>query len=190
MNEAKQGRGRVQFLLIAAIFLGPLALAAWMYFAGALTPEGRTNNGVLLEPIVNVVETLPASPLNAHNDGHWVLLYANEGACDETCRYAVYTLRQARRMLGDDMDRVVRVFLHGDTAPDRVWLAEEHEGLVTLQDPALGSLLNEARPANLPGGGFYLLDPIGNLVLYFRPEIDPQAMNKDIEHLLKLSRIG
>lgn len=34
MNETKKTKGRVQFLLMAAVFLGPLALAAWLYFAG------------------------------------------------------------------------------------------------------------------------------------------------------------
>jgi hypothetical protein len=190
MSETKQGRGRVQFLLIAAIFLGPLALAAWMYFSSSLTPEGRTNHGTLLQPIVNLAEALPDSPLHEHNDGHWVLLYANDGACDEPCEYSLYTLRQSRLMLGREMDRLVRVFLHGDTPPDTVLLAEEHQGLVTLQDESLKALLDSATPADLAAGGYYLVDPLGNLVMYFRPDIDPQAMVEDIDHVLELSRIG
>ena len=190
MSETKQRRGRVQFLLIAAIFLGPLVLAAWMYFAGALAPEGRTNNGVLLQPVVRLTDALPESPLHEHNDGHWVLLYANDGPCDDGCKYALYTLRQSRLMLGREMDRLVRVFLHGDSPPDTVWLADEHKGLVTLQDDALQALLQSKQPADLAGGGYFLVDPLGNLILYFRPDIDPQAMIDDIKHLLELSRIG
>ena len=190
MNETKKGRGRVQFLLIAAIFLGPLALAAWMYFSGALTPEGRTNHGALLQPIVNLGEALPDSPLHAHNDGHWVLLYANDGVCDEPCEFSLYTLRQSRLMLGREMDRLVRVFLHGDIPPDTVLFTEEHQGLVTLQDASLKALLDSVKPADLAAGGYYLVDPLGNLVMYFRPDIDPQAMVEDIDHVLELSRIG
>ena len=191
MNETKKTKGRVQFLLMAAVFLGPLALAAWLYFAGQdLTPEGRTNSGALLQPIVSLPEAVPDSPLHAVNDGYWVLLYTNPGACDETCEYSLYTLRQSRLMLGKRMDRLVRVFLHGDTAPDTVPLAEEHEGLVTLQDAQLQALLEARRPTGLDAGGYYLLDPLGNLVMYFRPDIDPSAMVEDIKHLLKLSRIG
>ena len=189
MNDTTKGRGRVQFLLSAAIFLGPLALAAWMYFSGALTPEGRTNHGALLQPIVNLGEALPDSPLHAHNDGHWVLLYANDGVCDEPCEFSLYTLRQSRLMLGREMDRLVRVFLHGETTPDTVLLAEEHEGLVTIRDVALNDLLDSRRPGDA-AGGYFLVDPLGNLVMYFRADIDPQAMVGDIKHLLKLSRIG
>ena len=191
MTEIRKGKGRVQLLLIAAVFIGPLALAAWLYFAGQdMTPASRTNSGALLEPIVNVGELLPESPLLASGDGRWVLLYANEGICDEACAYSLYTLRQSRLMLGKEMDRLLRVFLHGDTAPDTVLLAEEHAGLITLQDSDLKDLLENKKPANLETGGYYLVDPLGNLVLYFHPEIDPSAMVEDIKHLLELSRIG
>lgn len=191
MTENRKGKGRVQLLLVAAVFIGPLALAAWLYFAAQdMTPESRTNNGVLLEPIVNLGEELPESPLVDLGDGRWVLLYANSGACDEACVFSLFTLRQSRLMLGKEMDRLLRVFLHGDTAPDTVLLAEEHAGLITLQDGNLKDLLDNKTPANLETGGYYLVDPLGNLVLYFHPDIDPSAMVEDIKHLLKLSRIG
>jgi len=191
MTAQKTGKGRVQLLLIAAVFLGPLALATWLYFAGQeLAPVGRTNNGALLQPIANLVDALPESPLHTHNDGYWVLLYANETACDDACAHSLYTLRQSRLMLGKEMDRLVRVFLHGDTAPDTVLLADEHKGLVTLQDSSLKELLDNKKPVDLDVGGYYLVDPLGNLVMYFRPDIDPSAMVEDIKHLLELSRIG
>lgn len=191
MSDEHQGRGRLQFLLIAAVFLGPLAVAAWIYYSGpALVPEGRTNTGALLEPFVRLADELPDSPLHAVGERKWILLYANAGECDEACAYSLYTLRQSRRMLGEDMDRLVRVFLHGDTPPDTLFLAGEHEGLVTLRDTALDALLNSKRPAELDDLGFFLIDPLGNLVMYFEPDVDPAVMVGDIEHLLELSRIG
>ena len=191
MTAQKTGKGRVQLLLIAAVFLGPLALATWLYFSGQdLTPAGRTNNGALLQPITSLKDAVPESPLHAHNDGHWVLLYVDASACNDTCMRSLHTLRQSRLMLGKEMDRLVRVFLHGDTVPDTVLLAEEHKGLVTLQDSDLRSSLDKKRPTDLEAGGYYLVDPLGNLVLYFPPDIDPSAMVEDIKHLLELSRIG
>jgi hypothetical protein len=191
MTTQKTGKGRVQLLLIAAVFLGPLALATWMYFADQdLTPAGRTNNGVLLQPITSLQDHLPESPLYANSDGFWVLLYTNDAPCHDACERALYTLRQSRLMLGKEMDRLVRVFLHGDTAPDTVLLADEHNGLVVLNDGALKELLDNKKPADLEAGGYYLIDPLGNLVMYFRPDIDPSAMVEDIKHLLELSRIG
>ena len=108
----------------------------------------------------------------------------------DACAHSLYTLRQSRLMLGREMDRLVRVFLHGDTAPDTVLLADENGGLVVINDGALRVLLDKKKPAALEAGGYYLIDPLGNLVIYFRPDIDPSAMVEDIKHLLELSRIG
>lgn len=191
MNDTPRKSGRLQLLLIAAVFIGPLIVAAWLYTGGeALQPEGRSNHGVLLEPIVSIADELPGSPVAEHYDNAWLLLYMNGAECEESCRDALYAYRQARLMLGKEMDRVRRVFLHGDTPPDTVFLAEEHPGLITIEDSGLASLLNNKRPADIPAGGYYLIDPLGNLVMYFRPDLDPANMVDDIKHLLRLSRIG
>ena len=191
MTNAPRKSGRLPLLLIAAVFIGPLIVAAWLYSSGeALQPKGRSNHGALLEPIVSLGEALPESPVTEHYDAAWVLLYMNGAACDEPCRDALYAYRQARLMLGKEMERVRRVFLHGDTPPDTVFLAEEHPGLITIEDSGLASLLNNKRPADIPAGGYFLIDPLGNLVMYFRPDLDPADIVDDIKHLLRLSRIG
>ena len=189
MNDPQRTRGRLQFLLIAAIFFGPLLFAAWLYYSGdALQPESRVNHGALLEPIVNLLDAVPESRI--HDDRSWRLVYANESDCGDRCRQALYTMRQSRLMLGKEMDRVERIFLHGEQRPDTLLGAEEHRGLVSLHDAALSAVLDDRKPESLPAGGFYLVDPHGNLVLYFSPDIKPRDMVDDIKRLLKLSRIG
>ena len=191
MTDTRKSKGRFQLILLAAIFFGPLLIAALLYFRGdSLQPEGRVNRGALLEPIVAVSDAAPGSAILAHNEGHWLLVYSNQDACDEACRDALYTIRQSRLMLGREMDRIKRVFLHGESAPDTVFLAEEHAGLVSLRDDPLADLLDGKRPENLGAGGYYLVDPLSNIVLYFPPDIDPGSMVDDIKRLLKLSRIG
>lgn len=187
----KRRTGRRQLFLIAAVFLGPLAVAAWLYFQGStLQPTGRTNHGALLEPIVNLNTALPDAATHAHNEQTWLLLYANTAGCGEPCRDALYQSRQSRLMLGREMDRVQRIFLRGESAPDTVFMAEQHQDLIALEDRSLDNLLTNKRPADLPPGGFFLIDPLGNLVMYFPPGLDPSDMVDDIKRLLKLSRIG
>jgi hypothetical protein len=190
MSEKKTTWARLQVFVIAAVFFGPLAVATWMYYTGAFTPGGRTNHGVLLEPIVNVVEALPDSEIGELGDGFWLLIYANDGACADDCEQALYTIRQLRKMLGREMDRVKRVFLHGDTPPDTVFLSNEHAGLIAMPDEALSALLYKKKPADIPSGGYFLMDPLGNLVMYFEPGLDPSEMLEDLKRLLKLSSIG
>ena len=190
MTEKKTTWARVQMLIIASVFFGPLAVATWMYYGGALQPVGRTNHGALLEPIISVVEILPESAIGELGDGYWILVYSNAGDCSEACKDSLYTLRQSRKMLGKEMDRLKRLFLHGESSPDTVFLADEHAGLMTLRDDDLSLLLNNKKPATLSAGGYFLLDPLGNLVMYFEPDIDPSEMVEDMQRLLKLSRIG
>jgi len=183
--------GRRQLVLIAAVFLGPLAVAAWLYFqGGVLQPTGRTNHGALLEPIVNLNDALPESAVHAHNDQTWLLVYANTAGCGDPCRDALFTSRQSRLMLGREMGRVQRIFLRGESAPDTVFMTEEHQDLIALEDSSLDRLLTNKNPADLPPGGYFLIDPLGNLVMYFPPDLDPSEMVDDIKRLLKLSRIG
>ena len=190
-DQSTQSRGRTQFLLLAAVFFGPLLVASWLYYGGdAMQPEGRVNHGALLEPIVNIREAAPGMALPADTEGMWLLIFEDLGACGEDCRQGLYTIRQSRLMLGREMDRVQRIFLHGDSAPDTLFLDEEHKGLLALADETLSELLSNKKPRELDDGGYYLVDPLGNLVLYFSPDIDPGDMVDDIKRLLRLSRIG
>ena len=187
----KAALGRLQLLGIAAVFAVPLALAAWMYyFDSSLAPVAGTNKGALLLPIVSLNDELPQSEIHNIRSNQWLMLYANAYVCDEECDHALVRLRQSRLMLGKDMRRVERVFLHGDSLPDTVTLEEQHAGLITMSDKDLNVLLEKKRPAELQRGGCYLIDPLGNLVMYFPPDLDPKEMVGDIKHLLKLSHIG
>ena len=176
MTDDRKRSARIYLLLIAAVFFGPLLLAAWLYYGGYFVQgDAGANNGALLEPIVNLEDRLPDSLLHAARDDKWQLLYTFSGPCEDDCRNGLYTIRQVRLMLGREKDRVGRIFL---------------QGLTTLEEPALKAFLHSKTPAELDEGGYYLIDPQGNLVLYFEPGLNPRDVVDDIKRLLRLSRIG
>ena len=190
MTQEKPESGRLQLAIIALVFFGPLIVATWMYMTGSLKPAGVTNHGVLMEPIANLLEAFPDSGILAETDGRWALVYVNQAPCDDRCRDELYRLRQIRLMLGKDMDRVVRVFLHGDVPPDRVFIEDQHQGLTTINDKGLAKLLEGKLPGGVQGGGIFLVDPLSNLVMYFPPDLEPGDVVDDLKHLLGLSQIG
>ena len=193
MNEGpdRKRAGRLQLLLVALVFILPLVAASWMYYSGnAPRPKASTNHGFLLTPIENINDMLGETDFTEAIVDHWALVYVNSGSCADACADALYKLRQSRLMLGNDMNRVIRVMLHGSEAPDTLLLTEEHPGLVALQESAAERVLSRARPADSDTGGYFLLDPLGNLVMYFPTDIEPRDLVDDIEHLLKLSSIG
>lgn len=190
MDQTRRKKGRVRLILIMLFFLGPLFAAWWLYFGQILQPAGRTNHGDLVDPVINLWARQPESSLVAESGDKWLMIYANMAPCDNACRQSLYMLRQAWLVLGNNMARVHRVFLHGESPPDRVFIEKQHQGLITIRDDGLFQVLAESGPGDDRPGGIYLLDPLGNLVMYFPPELDSADMVEDIWHLLESSRIG
>ncbi len=130
------------------------------------------------------------TPFQPNSRQPLLLVYVSEDACDEPCREVLDRLRRTRLLLGNDMNRVSRVFLHGESPPDKVLLDDQHRGLISLSDKRLARLLEERRPKVQDSGGVYLVDPLDKLIMYFSPGIVPGELADDLKRLLVLSRTG
>jgi hypothetical protein len=194
MDEQRQRRrGRLQFILLAVVFLGPLAVAMYLYYGVEdWRPPGQTNHGSLIQPVV-VLPEAPIDTLSGESTSpevlrhHWTLMYVNPDPCGETCRQEIIKLRQIRLALGAEADRVERVYLAGAEPPPADWLERTQTGLVSAaldDNPALAAAL----PA--PDAAIYFVDPLGNLMMRFPADADPEDIKKDLKKLLKISRIG
>ena len=170
---------RNKIFLIGLVCVAPLVLGTLAYvFRWDTGASG--NYGELIEP-----RALPAEPFSALR-GKWLMVMADAAACDAWCEKKLYYLRQVRRATGKDMDRVERLWLVTDAARPRAELAQAFEGTrVHAADAALLQRLGE-RPAD----HVYLVDPLGNLMLRWPRDADPSKMLKDLQRLLRVSRIG
>jgi cytochrome oxidase Cu insertion factor (SCO1/SenC/PrrC family) len=187
MSPQARAKGRRTLLLLAAVAVAPIIASYSAYY---LFPrEQRTNYGELLA-------TVPAPPLAgtrmdgeafalAQVRGKWVLVVGATGACDAMCTQSLHATRQARTIQGREMERVQRVWLiTDDVAPDPALLAQ-HPDLLVARVPREGL-------AGLPAGPerIYVIDPLGNLVLALPADPDIKRAAKDVERLLRASRIG
>ena len=180
---------RRKLLLIAAICIAPVAASYAFYY---LSPRGSfVNYGTLLPtapaPVPDGTRSDGTPFRLADLGGRWVLLVAPKGRCETPCERLLYSSRQARTMQGKEQDRIVRVLLVPEgAAPDAAMLAE-HPGLVVAQ-------VGAAARAGLPGtaDAIYVIDPLGNLVLRYDAEPDPdiKGISRDLARLLKASGIG
>ena len=180
-------KGRRTLLLLVAVVLAPVIASYAAYYV--FPREKRANYGELLP-------TRPAPPIEgktmdgkpfalAQWRGKWVLVVAAPGACDAACTAKLYATRQARTIQGREMERVQRIWLVTDGgSPDPLLIAQH-------PDLAIARVPSEAL-AGLPAGiaRIYLVDPLGNLVLAFPSDSDIKRTAKDIERLLRASRIG
>jgi cytochrome oxidase Cu insertion factor (SCO1/SenC/PrrC family) len=160
------------FLACAAPFI--LASAAWYFGWGTGNPG---NYGELIEPRAL---TGPAfEPLR----GKWLLLAFDAASCDAYCEKKLYYMRQIRTALGKDRGRVERVWVLTDAGTPRPELLAAYEGTHTVRASAHSFAGN-------PVDHVYLVDPLGNLMMRFPRDPDPSRMLKDLQRLLRYSRIG
>ena len=128
--------------------------------------------------------------------GHWTLVYFGDRDCGEVCMRNIYHMRQIRTSLHKQMHRLHRVFVTPapeafeqsvrDEYPLMVWASGSDAGIADLR--AQFEAAQNGMPA-MPDA-MYLIDPLGNLMMRFAPDLDPGKMLKDVKHLLKVSRIG
>jgi predicted nucleic acid-binding Zn ribbon protein len=190
-DPAVRRRSRTTLLLMFAVAVAPF-VCAWLAYL-FWVPSRHMNHGDLIEP-----RPLPAVPLtlrdgrpfrlDAHR-GKWVLIHADSGGCGESCREQLYYMRQVRLALGANRERVERVWLLTDDREPAAEIAPLYEGVYLVR--AASSALVAALPADHDRRDHvYLIDPLGNLMLRFPKDPDPKGMLKDLQRLLKVSRIG
>jgi hypothetical protein len=162
-----------------------------------IKPTGRTNYGTLLDPRLYPIPKLNAvlqgggaQELDAYK-GKWIMLQVSTSDCAAACQKGLYDMRQLRLTQGKDMDRIERVVLILDQQPLETMVLREYDGAHFLRVDA------KALQAWLPveeGGAvqdrLYLIDPLGNLMMRYPIDADPNKVKKDIIKLLKASSIG
>jgi len=187
----QRNRGRRMLILLAVVFIGPLAAAFALYYGDIWKPTGMAVNGLLIEP----PRPLPTAALVRGADGPrlqnvWTLLIVAAGDCDQACRSALTESRQVRRALGNERDRVQRIWLVTRGEADPRFVGAEHPflGIVPAGEPSLPAVLDLIGPVT--PGEVLVVDPLGNLMMRFPPNTTMKAMHTDLKKLLKLSRIG
>jgi hypothetical protein len=191
MTEATH-KGRRMLVLLAVVFLGPMVVAMVLYFTGfQLRPGGTTQHGELYQPARPLPDV--SFPLvgdeSATLRGKWTLIYIGPGECAAPCREALTEMRQVRRALGRDMDRVQRLYLATDGGVDRPFLAAEHPGIGVLAPGGEAAKIARIAGSASPGD-IFLADPLGNLVMRYPAGTGMKGMHGDLKHLLAISTIG
>ena len=197
IKPGTQVRRQRQVLIgLALLFFAPLGLAFYLYYGhDAWHPSARLNAGELIEP----ARPLPplALPLfgagNTRADflkGKWTLLYVAAATCAQPCQKSLYDTRQVRLALDSDRNRVQRVFIAELDCCDVKVLREQHPDLVTIQASAADAPLLALLPHRDDGPRYYLIDPLGNLMMDYPAEVNSKGMLEDLKRLLRLSSIG
>jgi hypothetical protein len=189
--------------LLILVCVAPVIASYLAYYV--FPPSERTNYGTLIEPqrpvpaVAAELVHAPADPtgeIPALKDfgslnGRWILLTVDQGACGEPCARKLFFMRQTHAALGKDRGRMTRVLLVVDQAPLPAQVLEAHPDLAVfrVRQQDLEALL-PVDPTSVLADHIYVIDPLHNLMMRFPKEPDPARTRKDLQKLLKASRIG
>lgn len=185
-------------MLLFLVFLLPLVLATLVYFFHDRLPSpGTKNHGELIRPARPLEEFEARTSTNEtitldFLKGKWTFLYVGNNDCDLYCEALLYKTRQARLAQGENLRRVQRLYLITSHDPqgnlpsimvnhprmtEAILATESRERVLdTLGENALGHI--------------FLVDPLGNVMMRYNNEATAKGMIKDLQHLIRASRIG
>ena len=180
---------------LLGVCAAPMIASYFTYYV--IKPEGRTNYGALIDPRAYPIpqlgtQTLEGKALGLDTyKGKWIMLQVDDAECAEQCRKKLHDMRQLRLAQGKDMDRIERVWLITDRQPLETMLMREYDGTHMLRaNPELVKAWLPVERGTAAKDHIYMIDPLGNLMMRFPKDADPNKIKKDVVRLLKASRIG
>lgn len=190
MAEPSRRKAIVTIALVGAVFLLPM-VAAYLW-----RPSGDTvNYGTLIRP-PRPLESFEMSDLQGNTAGidafrgKWSLLYVGSGPCLEQCRHNLYKIERVRLAQGKNMHRVRSLYLAPATIEGRA-VADSLVEYRSVQGYRISRTeLAAMAPQYDIDTGIYIVDPLGNLMMFYSADADPTGIKKDLERLLKASQIG
>ncbi|PKM13082.1 MAG: hypothetical protein CVV13_03065 [Gammaproteobacteria bacterium HGW-Gammaproteobacteria-3] len=198
MNKQQKKNQRI-ILIIFGMSVIPF-LFAWYLKENPHLLAARTNNGdLILPPMVTERSDLTGfddfSKQNLKElEGHWVLVnVVSKDDCNADCRQAVFKTRQLLLMMGKDLMRIRRVVLLFKAIPEdktKAWWQDDTRLLRARPTKAFQDKLNDLKAAPIDDGMLLLMDPFGNIMMYYKPGFDPYDVKSDLKKLLNISQIG
>lgn len=199
--SVQAGHLHPRLVLLALVFIFALPmLAAWLLTRQGADwhPMRTANHGTLVRPARPVAadglaDVTGQSLASDFLIGRWTLVFLGSTPCDDTCRRALYNMRQTRLAMGQHMGRVQRLYVVRDapTSEERMALMKAHPDLRIARAPAGWDGPFRLQTASaMSAGRTYLIDPLGHLMMYYPPDAEAKGMLKDLQRLLRASKAG
>ena len=175
---------RKEFWMLLAMFVLPIAFGTLFFYASPnYFSESTVNYGELIRPVIATDDTDIEIEGSASLQGIWTMVYVSS-RCDDACEKAVADMKTIRTLMNADMRRIQRMIIIEDnstpTSDDKTLIKAR-----VISEKLTQSLKKYTENA------IYLIDPIGNIMLYYEPQnIDIRLVIKDLKRLFKYSRIG
>ncbi|WP_196158918.1 hypothetical protein [Reinekea sp. G2M2-21] len=186
-SSVKYNRTQLLIILLTPILV--VVSSTLLYFSGWLIPDERSNNGVLLTPVLSVTD-LGFPEVTITQDRQWQLIQFSPN-CGQSCLDKIYEQRQMHIALGKLQPRIQRVLITQTDVSAQLGNEYPSLSISAFRAQALtDALKSRIPPQHLTDNPVFVADPFGNIMLYFTHEQDYKAQMSDLKKLLKNSTIG
>ena len=195
-----RNKNKLTLTLLFAAFLLPVLLSWYLLkFTDVAQNRVKSHHGELIHPVRPLADAVLLDPVtgNEHSlHGKWSLVYHHRGTCLDECRNNLYKLRQLLLATGQYSLRLHRVMIinRQDLGSIKPLLTDYAGQLFLFREEVARDFIDAFRKD--PGedvvnaGRLYIVDPLGNLMMRYDADVDPGGIIKDIQRLIKNSRIG
>lgn len=127
--------------------------------------------------------------------GKWVLFSIASSSCQQDCIDNLFKIRQIKKAVGQDYKRISKVFFLKDQQNIESFkiLLKEYPGMdviVPSGEAYENYLSNFEYKEKEIEDSIFIIDPLGNYMMIYPKGADASKILKDIERLLKVSKIG
>lgn len=191
-----QRRGRKVFMLMLTFFVVPIIVVILMY------QLNWKPNGVSLGELVKPPRLLDSAKELKDSEGvvlkpefwkeKWSVVYIAD-QCEKACMDKLRDMRQLHVSLYKDITRTQRVFI--TNAQDVSDIKNKYPDLIVVNQPLADvSKLTQQFQLNNENitisNRLYLVDPLGHLMMSYKPTVPLADVRKDITRLLRYSWAG
>ena len=201
-NNTTNRKRSMRTLWIMVLLFGLPYVAAFYFYINrdTLAPEMATNYGTIITPARPILE-VPLTRIDntiinsADLKGKWLLVSIGSSYCNRDCLDNLYKLRQIKKAVGQEHKRIRKIFFLKDTGNlvEFKKLLGDYRGMDVFL-PEGKDYFHFLAGFHYQGGevkdGVFIVDPLGNYMMMYPPGADAMKMLRDIERLLKVSRIG
>lgn len=200
-DTAKVRKNRFTLLALIAIFAMPPMLG-WLFIMNPeWLPSETVNKGELIHPPrslsdIKLSDTANGEPLEwGEFQDKWVFIAVNRGDCNEQCISRLINIRQLRRALGAERQRVARVLIllpdaaGGNPKPPSMAGLEGTRILQTQNSSDTSELLSLFELEQVEASNhLFIVDPRGDLMMRHNlATLKAKEILKDLSLLMKAS---
>ncbi len=203
-DEAQIRKNKITMILLFLMFVAPILAAVYIFNTNSADSYKTKNRGNLVRPAkelknIELQYVADKSPYKLVNQEHlWLMVYIGAGECDDKCKRQLVVMRQTRLAQGGEFTRINRLYVMLDRQSDQFMkeVKEYHPGLAIVNgskaqtENIISQFYLDDQVAVGQSNRIYIVDPIGNLMMYYDFDARAADIAKDLARLLKASQMG